>query len=247
MQTYKEVLITRNYKPQYTFPALLSGRQLVISDIHGCAKTFRALIGKISLTRKDQLFLLGDYINRGPDSAGVIDAILELLERGYNIWPLRGNHEEMLISSHHNAAVHKRRKYPSLYRYRGLVDDQRRILPKYRDFFYFLPYYIELPKYYLVHAGFDFQSPEPFRAFSKMPWIRPFHATLEQSNSKQIIIGHQPKPRPIINTMISQGQAVLYLDNGCVMKTQPLMGQLLCLNLQDQTITAQKNIEEEKR
>jgi serine/threonine protein phosphatase 1 len=44
-----------------------------ISDIHGCPKTLAALIGEIGLEKKDELFLLGDYIDRGPDSQGVIN------------------------------------------------------------------------------------------------------------------------------------------------------------------------------
>ncbi|MFT6129303.1 MAG: serine/threonine protein phosphatase 1 [Neolewinella sp.] len=46
-----------------------------ISDIHGCLKTFRALLDELKLDRNDELFLLGDYIDRGPDSQGVIDLI----------------------------------------------------------------------------------------------------------------------------------------------------------------------------
>ena len=39
-----------------------------ISDIHGCLKSFQALLEKIDLKKEDELFLLGDYIDRGPDS-----------------------------------------------------------------------------------------------------------------------------------------------------------------------------------
>ena len=51
------------------------GRRLVITDIHGCAKTFKKLLDKVGLNENDQLFLLGDYINRGP-SKQVIDKII---------------------------------------------------------------------------------------------------------------------------------------------------------------------------
>lgn len=46
-----------------------------ISDIHGCAKTFKNLLRRISFSKEDVLYLLGDYIDRGPDSKGVIDHI----------------------------------------------------------------------------------------------------------------------------------------------------------------------------
>ena len=58
-------------------------RQFVIADIHGCCCLFRHLIFKqIELTRGDSLILLGDYIDRDPDSKGVLDAILELQQTG---------------------------------------------------------------------------------------------------------------------------------------------------------------------
>ena len=42
-----------------------------IGDIHGGSKTFRALLGRLGLRRGDRLYLLGDLIDRGPDSQGV--------------------------------------------------------------------------------------------------------------------------------------------------------------------------------
>ena len=46
----------------------------VIPDIHGCARTLHALIeDNIKPTKHDELYFLGDYIDRGPDSKGVID------------------------------------------------------------------------------------------------------------------------------------------------------------------------------
>lgn len=46
----------------------------VIPDIHGCLITFRHMVEKeINLQKNDQLFILGDFIDRGPDIKGVID------------------------------------------------------------------------------------------------------------------------------------------------------------------------------
>src|SRR5438876_897645 len=79
-------------------------RNFVISDIHGCLKTFRYLLEDIiHYTKSDTLYLLGDYIDRGPDSKGVIDYILSLKERGYRIYPLKGNHEQLLLDAYEEA------------------------------------------------------------------------------------------------------------------------------------------------
>ncbi len=57
--------------PFSSFSMSPTGQRWVISDIHGYAQTFQTLVReKIKLTRNDQLFLLGDYIDRGPDSVG---------------------------------------------------------------------------------------------------------------------------------------------------------------------------------
>ena len=70
-----------------------------IGDIHGGVKTFRALLRKIDLRHSDQLFTLGDYVDRGPDSKGVLDTIMELLRAGYDVTALRGNHDDMMLSA----------------------------------------------------------------------------------------------------------------------------------------------------
>ena len=62
-------------------------------------KTLQALLHQISFSKKDELYLLGDYIDRGPDSKGVIDYIWELQDLGYKIHCLRGNHEQMMLEA----------------------------------------------------------------------------------------------------------------------------------------------------
>jgi serine/threonine protein phosphatase 1 len=68
-----------------------------ISNIHGCYHTFKALLEKIGLCKEDELYLLGDYIDRGPGSKEVLDLILKLKSENFNIQCLLGNHEIMLF------------------------------------------------------------------------------------------------------------------------------------------------------
>ena len=74
-------------------------KQFIFGDIHGCLKTFEALLDKCSPAIEDEIYLLGDYIDRGPDSRGVIDKILALQNSSYNVKPIIGNHEYMLLDS----------------------------------------------------------------------------------------------------------------------------------------------------
>jgi serine/threonine protein phosphatase 1 len=57
-----------------------------IADIHGCCKTFHALIEKLQLKESDDLYLLGDYIDRGPDSKGVLEGWSGFLGQGTGIY-----------------------------------------------------------------------------------------------------------------------------------------------------------------
>jgi serine/threonine protein phosphatase 1 len=70
-------------------------RELAIGDIHGCARSFETLLDLVQPTPTDTIILLGDYIDRGPDSCRVIDMILELNQR-CTVVALTGNHEIML-------------------------------------------------------------------------------------------------------------------------------------------------------
>jgi len=75
-------------------------RSYVIGDIHGCPDELVYLVQALPLESGDRLVFLGDYIDRGPDSSGVISFLLELQkDRGaYEFVFLKGNHEDMLLS-----------------------------------------------------------------------------------------------------------------------------------------------------
>jgi serine/threonine protein phosphatase 1 len=74
------------------------GRTIAIGDIHGCASALRGLLAEIQPTSGDTLVTLGDYVDRGPDSRGVLDALIEL-KHHCRLVPLLGNHEQMLFSA----------------------------------------------------------------------------------------------------------------------------------------------------
>lgn len=74
-------------------------RLLDIGDIHGHLKAFTSLLKVIRPQMEDTLVLLGDYVDRGPDSCGVIERILKLKQETHLIC-LRGNHEEMFLNAY---------------------------------------------------------------------------------------------------------------------------------------------------
>ena len=75
-------------------------RRIAISDIHGCYKTFQYLIQEIiQLKLEDKLYLLGDFIDRGPGSKQVIDLVLEMQNTGFQVECTLGNHEVMMMDA----------------------------------------------------------------------------------------------------------------------------------------------------
>ena len=68
----------------------------LLGDIHGCSAALETLLAAIQPERSDKLILLGDYIDRGPDSRGAIDILLELRKQCWLI-PILGNHDRLLL------------------------------------------------------------------------------------------------------------------------------------------------------
>ena len=92
----------------------MSDRLIAIGDIHGCSVALRTLIEAIDPGASDIVVTLGDYVDRGPDSKGVIDQLIELGKRTQLV-ALMGNHEEMMMEvvqghqTHHNWLRYRRR------------------------------------------------------------------------------------------------------------------------------------------
>ncbi|MBB4832104.1 serine/threonine protein phosphatase 1 [Staphylococcus hominis] len=76
----------------------MSERLLVISDIHGHRKALSILLKRAKYNpKKDQLVLMGDYVNNGPDSFGTLKLVKKLKRRG--ALALAGNHEMRWLNS----------------------------------------------------------------------------------------------------------------------------------------------------
>ena len=73
-------------------------RLLAIGDIHGCLRAFNALLAAVAPTPDDQIIALGDYVDRGPDSRGVLNRLIALHATG-RVIALRGNHDVMMLEA----------------------------------------------------------------------------------------------------------------------------------------------------
>jgi serine/threonine protein phosphatase 1 len=78
-------------------------RAYAIGDVHGCLDLLDRLLSDIEADHRSRpearglVVLLGDLIDRGPDSAGVIERVSTLALDGFRVVTLAGNHEEVLL------------------------------------------------------------------------------------------------------------------------------------------------------
>jgi serine/threonine protein phosphatase 1 len=230
-------------------------RRLVIGDVHGCLKTFRTLLeDRIHLTRKDTLFLVGDLIDRGPDSNGVMDYVMNLSEDNYRVQTIRGNHEEMML-----AAVSDQMNLPvwiyngaeaSLHSF-GTDTDHYPDTPlpdliprRYLDFAGRLDYFIELEDVFIVHAGFNFSLDDPFRDTQSMIWSREMLYDPVKARGKKIIHGHTPVPLEMIYSSVSgKNSELINIDGGCVYSGYSGLGNLVGIDLDSRELFIQANID----
>jgi len=226
-------------------------KKFAISDIHGCLKTFKQLLVTIQFTKEDELYLLGDYIDRGPDSKGVIDFIWQLQEEGYTVKCIRGNHEQLLIDGIEEAdkfALWERNgALPTLESFG--INNPANFPENYLNWFKQLPYYLEVDNYILVHAGFRFSLPNPFEEKKAMIWQRDWYSKINYGwlNGRIIVHGHTPITQNEISTMnrYKRNRLVVDIDNGCVFNnsTRRGIGSLCALELTDSTLYFQENID----
>lgn len=220
-------------------------RFFAIGDIHGCFTPFYELvINVIDLKKDDRLILLGDYIDRGQQSREVIDFILDLIGKGFDITPLTGNHEVMLLESYRDPLM--------LYQWymnsgettlqsMG-VDDVREVGQKYLDFFSGLRFYESEGDLLFVHAGFNDHIPDPFSDSYYMIWTSPASYQHPLLAGKTVIHGHRPKTIEYVRQKIDEKSKIIPIDTGCVYGRESGYGYLSALEINSMDLISVPNI-----
>jgi len=222
----------------------MTSRRIVIPDIHGCALTLQRLVEDvIRLDRADTLYLLGDYIDRGPHSRAVLDLIHFWMESGFAVTPLMGNHENMLLNACRDRASFRlwmlNGGYATLASYG--VEDACEIPLATRHLLARLPLYLSLDDVVLVHAGLNFDLDDPFSDPEAMLWTRPSASDRVRLGGRKLVCGHTPQTRSAIEESLATD--LITLDNGCVYAGVPGLGSLAALELNTLNLLFQVNID----
>ena len=218
------------------------------TDLHGCLHTFRRLVEEaLQLTRHDELYLLGDYVNKGPDSRGVLDYLMQLQDTGYQVQCLRGNHDQALL----DAARHRwrwdwlgpRGRLPTLRSFG--VSRLSDIPARYLDWLAALPYEIELPDFVLVHAGYNFALPpaEMRQDHPTMLNTKKYVYDPSRLGGRRMLHGHVPTSTGQVRSRAATRPGALGLDTGCVYRHNAEMAHLTALNLDTWMLTMVPNCE----
>lgn len=174
-------------------------RTYAIGDIHGRHDLLREILDRISGhagERPHRLVFLGDYIDRGPDSAAVIDTVRRMQEEApaEDVVCLMGNHEAMLLAAIGDPAA------TSWWRGNGGTATLASFGTKAADFLpkdvlawvAGLPTSFQDERRYYVHAGL-----RPGRSLSEQTdedrlWIREPFLTVDYDFGKHVVHGHTP-------------------------------------------------------
>ena len=194
----------------------VSHRRIIIGDVHGHYEGLMTLLEAIAPSSEDSVYFLGDLIDRGPDSARVVDFVQN---SGHAC--LLGNHEQLLIDAFPNG----RSFNPALQAW--LYSGGRATVASYNDtgslldhvdWFRTLPTYLDLGDLWLVHAGVHPRMLIEEQTTQEFCWIREeFHSiTKPYFPDKLIITGHtitftMPKVAP---GELAQGCGWLGIDTG---------------------------------
>lgn len=178
------------------------GRILAIGDIHGCRQSLESLATHVGFNSDDSIVCLGDYIDRGPNSRGVIDFLIELESSVKQLVNLKGNHEVMMLESREDSDHHRRwlsvGGVDTLASYRARTFDQ--IPQTHWDFLENLEEYCESENHIFVHANLEASVELEDQTDSSLYWKKlqmpsklfkkgnPLHCS-----GKMMVCGHTPQ------------------------------------------------------
>jgi len=229
--------------------ALDGGRNVwAVGDIHGCRQTFEELLAKLRLSEEDQVVCLGDLIDRGPDS----DGVLRIVRDCGNIHSLKGNHEEIMsraIGSPSGRTMEFWLRIGGRETLESMSTDSSKRLGRASEWLSFtnsLPTEVVLDTFRLVHAGYDpASSPDDQSDKERLSSRTIFLAQTPLDPARQIVCGHTPVQKLVdfglpsveegvwtSDIQLDDGRpSVLLIDTGAVLESGAINPRLTAYNL----------------
>ncbi|MGJ8672591.1 metallophosphoesterase family protein [Rubritalea sp.] len=179
---------------------------LIIGDIHGCLSQLKSLLDFAQPSSDQTIVTLGDYIDRGEDSKGVLDFLIEL-KKSRQLITLKGNHDVYLEEVLRSPTMFDFWMEPfiggsaSLASYGNNLDN---VPMSHSTFLSEAPYYYEAEDFICVHGGFAPAIPMDQQK-SETLMNKRFPASKAHCSGKLVVCGHTRQvdgvPRLINNTL----------------------------------------------
>ncbi len=214
-----------------------SGRVFVIGDIHGCAEETMTILEMLNgtLLPEDYIVFLGDYIDRGPQSAQVIELLLQFRAAFPNCRFLKGNHEQMLLEFIDGPRSMSNRflKFGGLETFQsyGLAPadyfekPQAGLPDQHLRFYRSLELGLICGKFLLVHAGIGPDLSVEQQTEAHILWIREEFVNVPHPLPYTVIFGHMPFDQVKMDLPFKMG-----IDTGLVFGNM-----LTCIELKEGT------------
>jgi serine/threonine protein phosphatase 1 len=199
-----------------------------IGDIHGCLDKLLALMDLLDVDwAQDTVVFMGDYVDRGPDSKGVVEHVLEMRRHHDRVVCLAGNHESMFLNylDRREEEIFLANGGRSTLKSYGISPDEQdrraRLPLKHLQFFETLIPCYETENYVFVHAGVRPGIPMEIQDPHDLIWIRHEFFMSDHGLKKTVVFGHTPfRGEPFV------GEKMIGIDTGAVYG-----GPLTCLEL----------------
>ena len=176
-------------------------RIFAVGDIHGCDVALETLLEQLALSPEERLILLGDVIDRGPDSRRVVEMLLEI-GSCCRMDFVMGNHEQMLLDSLENPAVAESwlgwGGAETLDSYGGHFAD---IPDAHLEFFAHALPYVETDNDVCVHANLEPGVALDEQTGQWLRWQKISGNERPYESGKRVICGHTPMPGDIPHTL----------------------------------------------
>ena len=215
-------------RPQPRAAKFLQGRVgYAVGDIHGCADLLEDMLALLEQRAGAEcrdagppiVVFLGDYVDRGPDSAGVLDLLLSGRPHGFERRFLRGNHERSMMAFLREPYLNRgwllQGGAETLLSYGlrppspvGATEDQLGTVAKllhdrmpcaHHEFLAGLERYVCLGDYAFVHAGVDASRPLDQQTDQDLYWSRAAFIASKRRFSHRIVHGHTPSDAPYVD------------------------------------------------
>ncbi|MDY3555396.1 metallophosphoesterase family protein [Gemmata sp. JC717] len=172
-------------------------RVLAIGDVHGCLGHLDDLLAWVAPAATDELIFLGDYVDRGPDTRGVLNRLIELKQKRPVVC-LRGNHEVMMLEARFGSRSDRKQwlsvggvqalgSYGPALGVSGTFDD---VPGGHWEFLeYELVPYHETDRFIFVHAGVDHDAALDDQPDNMLYWEF-LPEAMRHRSGKQVICGH---------------------------------------------------------